>query len=72
MSRKTPIFFISGDKFPLQNGGLGACAVPFNTGFVTVGGGAGSGFHGKVNRCSYIQKARDAGDISPPVFWIFR
>ena len=50
-----PIIFlfikIKGEKqLTLQNGGWGTCAVPFKTGFVTIGGCCD--YHGKVDRCS--------------------
>ena len=40
-------------QLTLQNSGWSTCALPFNTGFVTIGGhDPGSGKHGKVDRCS--------------------
>lgn len=37
-------------RLTLQNGGEGMCALPFNTGFVTIGGGVDRVTHGKVDR----------------------
>ena len=46
--------FIKGEaQLTLQNSGWGTCALPFNTGFVTIGG-FGNGAHGKVDRCSNL------------------
>ena len=36
----------------LQNSGQATCALPYNTGFVTIGGYGNRVFHGKVDRCS--------------------
>ena len=44
-------FSPDGAELTLQNDGYAACAVPYHTGFVTMGGGYGS-YHGKVDRCS--------------------
>ena len=39
-------------QLSLQSGGWGMCALPFNTGFVTIGGLGVWPPHGKVDRCS--------------------
>ena len=45
--------FIKGEaQMTLQSSGWGTCALPFNTGFVTIGGFSKRDYHGKVDRCS--------------------
>ena len=47
------VCFTDGTELTLQNSGLGLCAIPYQNGFVTIGGYPGnSGSHGKVDRCS--------------------
>ena len=47
------VFSSDGTELALENGGDGTCAVPYQTGFVTIGGrGDNYAINGKVDRCS--------------------
>ena len=45
------VCFTDGTELTLQNNGMDLCAVPYQTGFVTIGGSWKGVSHGKVDRC---------------------
>jgi len=57
-----------GTELTLQNSGLGLCAIPYQNGFVTIGGYPGnSGSHGKVDRYDSVGKYLDSlPDLATP------